>query len=121
MLVGRVVRARVNVACYQFVACASAAALLVPLALVAPGVTLVRGYSPRVWALFIGSVLGPQLVGHQGLDFALKWLPARTVSAVTLLEPVGASALAALFLGELPGPNAMLGGHFALVGVFATM
>ena len=65
--------------------------------------------------------LGPQLVGHQGLDFALKWLPARTVSAVTLLEPVGASALAALFLGELPGPNAMLGGLFALVGVFATM
>ena len=72
-------------------------------------------------ALFIGTVLGPQLVGHQGLDFALKWLPARTVSAVTLLEPVGASALAALFLGELPGPNAMLGGLFALVGVFATM
>ena len=71
----------------------------------------------RACALLVGSVVGPQLVGHQGLDYALRWLPARTVSAVTLLEPVGAGALAALFLGERPEPGAVLGALMALAVV----
>ena len=75
------------------------------------------GFSPRTWGLLLGSVLGPQLVGHQGLDWALRWLPAPTISAITLLEPVGASVLAAVCLGEWPTPAAAFGGLVTLLGV----
>jgi drug/metabolite transporter (DMT)-like permease len=57
----------------------------------------------RSTALLLGlAVLGPQLVGHQGVAWAVRWVPASRVSAVLLLEPVGSALLALLLLGERP-------------------
>ena len=115
MLLSRDARARVAAPTWQAAVCLSAAALLLASAL-ASGVAL-AGFGARASALLLAFVLGPQLVGHQGLDYVIKWLPAPTVASLTLLEPVVASVLAALFLGELPSRTAALGGLVATMGV----
>lgn len=115
MRVGREVRQRVDTGPYMALACASAAAVLFPLA-VASGAPL-TGFPATTWGLVGLAVLLPQLVGHQGFAYALKWVPASTVAAVTLLEPVGATLLAAAVLAEVPGPAAIAGAALVLGGI----
>lgn len=114
-LIGRRVRQRVPVGTYMGLVCLTATATLFPLAALG-GVPLV-GFPPGTWGLLVLAVLGPQLIGHQGLTWAMRWVPATTISTVTLLEPVGAALLAAVFLSERPGPFAALGAALVLVGI----
>jgi len=116
LVLGRSVRARVGIGTYASLVCAAAAAALAP-AVVLAHVPLV-GFAPRTWALIAALAVGPQLLGHNGFNYALRWLPAATVASVTILEPVGATVLAAIFLGERPGPLAILGGVLAVAGVY---
>ena len=69
------------------------------------------------WMLIGGLILGPQLVGHNGLNYVLKFLPASVVTATTLLEPVGAAVLAFVFLFQVPGVAEIQGGVIVLLGV----
>jgi drug/metabolite transporter (DMT)-like permease len=94
-------------------ACASAATWCAAIGSGAP----MSGYPTTTWALLVAAVLGPQLVGHQGFTWAVRWLPARVVATVILLEPVGAALLAAIFLGEVPPWQAWLGAVAVLAGV----
>ncbi|MFT4622544.1 MAG: drug/metabolite transporter (DMT)-like permease [Myxococcota bacterium] len=114
-VLGKDVRARVGTVTWMCLACGAAALLLWPLALV--GGVAVAGFSPLTWALLGASILGPQLIGHQGFAYAVRFLPAATLATVALLEPVGATLLAAVVLGEVPGPSALLGGGVLLAGV----
>jgi drug/metabolite transporter (DMT)-like permease len=116
-LIGKDVRARVGTMTWMGLACAAAAGLLWPIALATQ--TVMWGYEPLTWWLLLAAVLGPQLVGHQGFAYAVRWLPASTIALVTLLEPVGASALALIVLDEWPPPIAIVGGAFLLVGLAA--
>lgn len=75
------------------------------------------GYPATTWLLLLGAVLGPQLIGHQGFTWAVRWVPASTVALVVLLEPVGAALLAAVFLAEIPPPRTGVGAGLALLGV----
>lgn len=74
---------------------------------------------PRELAIFAGLALGPMLLGHTGMNWALGHLPAFVVNLTTLGEPVGATLLAALLPGiaEVPGPWTLLGGALVLGGV----
>jgi drug/metabolite transporter (DMT)-like permease len=96
--------------------CAVAAATCIALAL-ATGEPL-TGWPARTWALLALAVALPQLVGHQGLAWAVAWVPASRLSAATLLEPVVATAIAAALLGERPGLAAAAGGATVLIGVW---
>ena len=78
------------------------------------------GFATTSWLALAGMALGPQLFGHIGLNYAVKYVPAATVAALLLLEPVGASLLGALLLGEFPTLQEILGGLLILVGVGAT-
>ena len=71
----------------------------------------------KQWALLGGLILGPQLIGHNGLNYVLKFLPASVVTATTLLEPVGAAVLAFVFLFQVPGVAEIQGGVIVLLGV----
>jgi drug/metabolite transporter (DMT)-like permease len=113
-LLGRGVRQRLDVGATMTLVCAVAAAVLFPLALVTG--TPLGGWPPTTWALIGLAVLGPQLVCHLGLVYAVRWLPASVVSGVTLLEPVGSAVLAAMVLGEVPGPAAIAGAALVLAG-----
>lgn len=115
LVIGRDVRRRVGIGTYGSLVCLVAAALLFPTA-VALDVPL-AGYTGSDTLLVLACVLGPQLVGHNGYNYALAWFTAATVSSLLLLEPVGASVLAAAFLGEFPAPRGALGAALALVGV----
>ena len=91
------------------------------------GIALVAGIPlgpqpPRELAIFAGLAIGPMLLGHTGMNWALKRLPAYVVALTTLGEPVGATLLAWLLPGiaEVPGPMTLLGGAIILGGIVVT-
>ena len=74
---------------------------------------------PRELAIFAALALGPMLLGHTGLNWALKHSPAYVVNLTLLGEPVGATLIAAFLPGirETPGPFTFVGGAFVLFGI----
>lgn len=75
----------------------------------------------RDWAIFAGLALGPMLLGHTGMNWALRYLPAYVVNLTVLGEPVGATLLAWLLPGirEAPTPATLAGGALVLLGAVA--
>jgi drug/metabolite transporter (DMT)-like permease len=75
---------------------------------------------PRELTIFAALALGPMLLGHTGLNWALKYVPAYVVNLTLLGEPVGATLLAAALPGirELPGAATFAGGALILAGVY---
>jgi len=73
----------------------------------------------REYAIFAGLALGPMLLGHTGMNWALKYLPAYVVNLVVLGEPIGATVLGALIPGiaQVPSFMTLLGGSIVLAGV----
>jgi drug/metabolite transporter (DMT)-like permease len=74
---------------------------------------------PREMAFFVGLALGPMLIGHTGMNWALKYLPAYVVNLTVLGEPVGATLLGALIpsIRQIPTVNTLVGGAIVLGGV----
>ena len=74
---------------------------------------------PRELAIFAGLALGPMLLGHTGMIWALGHLPAYVVNLTTLGEPIGATLLAAVLPGiaEVPGIGTIVGSALVLTGV----
>lgn len=75
------------------------------------------GYPPAAWAAIVGVTIGPQLLGHSLVNFALRRVPATTVSVVILLEAPGAALVAWAWLGQVPPLLALPGLLLLLVGV----
>ncbi len=116
-VLGRRVRATVGVWTYATVVYTVAAAALAGLA-VGSGVAF-TGYPTSDWAVFLALAAGPMLIGHTGLNYALKHFRATTVNVAALGEPVGATILAWLIpaIHEVPAPLALLGGAVTLGGI----
>jgi drug/metabolite transporter (DMT)-like permease len=76
----------------------------------------------RELAIFAGLALGPMLLGHTGLNWALKRSPAYVVNLTLLGEPVGATLIAAFLPGirEVPAPMTFVGGVIVLMGILLT-
>jgi drug/metabolite transporter (DMT)-like permease len=74
---------------------------------------------PREIAIFAGLALGPMLLGHTGMNWALKYLPAYVVNLTVLGEPLGATLLGALLpsIHQIPSPSTLVGGSIVLGGV----
>ena len=74
---------------------------------------------PRDLAIFAGLAIGPMLLGHTGMNYALRYLPAYVVNLTVLGEPVGATLLAAIIPGiaEVPTASTLVGGGLILGGV----
>jgi len=60
----------------------------------------------------------PQLIGHTSLNWALKFFSATLVAVFILGEPIGASILAYLLLGEALAGNLLSGGTLVLLGIY---
>lgn len=116
LLMGRALRARVSLTAYIWLAYSSAALLL----LIAVALMRVPVFAlpESAWLFMAALALGPQLIGHTSLNWALRRLTATFVAVAILGEPVGAALLAWLFFGErfsalqLIGFVALLGGIF---------
>jgi drug/metabolite transporter (DMT)-like permease len=115
LLLGRAVRARLGVGPYGSLMCAAAALTLLPVAL-AGGLPM-SGFGGGAWLALLGLVLGPQLLGHIGMNYAVGYLPATVVGLGVLLEPVGATVLGAVVLGEVPSAQELAGGAVVTCGV----
>ncbi|MGA2383651.1 MAG: DMT family transporter [Gemmatimonadales bacterium] len=76
-------------------------------------------YPAKDWLIFAALAAGPMIVGHGGLNYALRYLPAYTVNVAALGEPVGATLIAWLLpaIAESPGLTAVAGGVLALGGI----
>jgi drug/metabolite transporter (DMT)-like permease len=118
-VIGRRVRATVGVWTYATVVYAVAALALLTTAL-ARGVPL-TGFAGRDWAVFGALAAGPMLVGHTGMNYALKHYRATTVNVAALGEPVGATLIAWLWLHESPPALALIGGAVVLAGIGVTL
>lgn len=114
-VIGRRVRATVGVWTYASVVYAVAALALAAVAL-ARDVPLV-GFTGRDWAVFGALAAGPMLVGHTGMNYALKHYRATTVNVAALGEPVGATIIAWLWLHESPPALALIGGAVVVAGI----
>jgi len=119
VLIGRRLRQRFSLVAYTFIVYGTCSAVLVIMDLIT-GAPLYP-YSPYNWLLFWGMALIPTIIGHTLLNWALKHLPASTVSVSILGEPVGASILAAIFLGEFPAALQVVGSLLILTGVYFFM
>ena len=77
---------------------------------------------PREWLIFVALAVGPMMLGHTGMNWALKHLPAYVVNLTVLGEPVGATLLAAFLPGirETPGAHTLVGGALVLTGAVIT-
>ena len=74
---------------------------------------------PGELAIFAGLAIGPMLIGHTGMNWALKYLPAYVVNLTVLGEPVGATLLGALIpsIRQIPTVSTLVGGAVVLGGV----
>ena len=75
------------------------------------------GYPSSAWLALVGLTLGPQLLGHSLFNFAVKRVPATTISVLILLEVPGAALIGWVWLGQVPRPAAIPGLVILLVGV----
>ena len=59
----------------------------------------------------------PQLIGHTGFNWALRWLSPTFVTLSILFEPIIASALGAIVFQEIPPLSIVWGGLILILGV----
>jgi drug/metabolite transporter (DMT)-like permease len=78
------------------------------------------GYGGGTWIALAALVLGPQLLGHTGINYVLKEIDATTVSVAIMAEPVIATALAFLLFAETPSLLVYPGGFAVLLGIYLT-
>jgi len=117
---GRRLRATLDL--WPYVGLVYGSCFVVLLLLVAATGAALAPQPPREVAIFAALALGPMLLGHTGLNWALKHSPAYVVNLTLLGEPVGATIIAALLPGirELPGVLTLVGGAIVLCGILLT-
>lgn len=65
---------------------------------------------------FLGVV--PSILGHNSLNYALKYLSPTAIASVPLGEPIIASLFGWLFLGETITKHSLEGAPFILIGIY---
>ena len=116
-VIGRGLRKTIDL--WAYVGVVYGACFVALLAIAAIGRIPLSPQPPRELAIFAGLALGPMLLGHTGMNYALRYLPAYVVNLTVLGEPVGATLLAAIIPGisEVPTLSTLVGGGLILGGV----
>lgn len=114
-VIGRRLRARLSLFGYVYPVYGTAAVVLM-------GALLISGlprlpHRPEAWLWLALMALGPQILGHSSLNWALRYLSATFVTLATLGEPIGSTLLAWWLLGERPTIWAVVGGLLILGGI----
>jgi drug/metabolite transporter (DMT)-like permease len=114
-LIGRRLRQGLSLLSYTTVVYGIAALTLVSYSLMSQ-VPLI-GYSPTAYGLFVLMAVFPQLIGHSSFNWALAYLPATFVAVTIISEPVGATLLGLLILGEVPAGVTIVGSLVVVLGI----
>jgi drug/metabolite transporter (DMT)-like permease len=117
-VIGRNLRQRLDLWNYIAVVYGSAAVLLLLVSVAHPEVAL-TGHPGGDWLVFLALAAGPMMIGHTGVNYALRFLPAYVANLALLGEPVGATLLAWWLPGirERPTVQLLVGGLLILIGI----
>ncbi|MBI4543736.1 MAG: DMT family transporter [Gemmatimonadetes bacterium] len=117
-VVGRRLRPRLGIWEYTAIVYGLAAAALAATAAAHPAANL-TGYPGRDWLIFLALAAGPMMLGHTGVNYALRYLPAYVANLALLGEPVGATIIAWALPGirETPSLQTLVGGVLVLGGI----
>ncbi len=115
LLCGRKLRSRLPLGPYVTL-CYGLSGVLLALAAWTEGQPL-TGFPGSTWALFALMALGPTLIGHTSVNFALAHLPPGKVALTILGEPVVATVLAWWLLAEPLTVIRAIAGGLMLVGI----
>jgi drug/metabolite transporter (DMT)-like permease len=119
LFIGRQLRAKLDNLGYIFpVYSLSALTLLVIALLYGENLT---DYSIKSWGIFLLLALVPTVLGHSLYNWLLKYVPAHQVATTILGEPIGATILAIIFFGQIPGWWTIGGGILILSGIFIVL
>ncbi|RFU63703.1 DMT family transporter [Peribacillus glennii] len=115
LLFGQSVRKRISSVTYTFVVYTVSTVTLL-LYVILTGESLAP-YPAADWIYFVLLAVFPNLLGHSLFNWSLKWLSTTTISMAILMEPIGASILAYLLLGEKIVWTQGLGGFVIIAGL----
>ena len=113
-IIGKHARNELDIYTYGSWTCLSSALWLGILALSQNAPLIVQ---PDEWKYLIYMAIGPQLLGHIGLNYVLKYVSASFISILLLFEPVGAGLLAWIFLAEIPHSSTIAGAVVVMFGL----
>lgn len=116
MLLGQDLRQRVSSYVYNFTVFLVAGVALAAYNLAA-GYSFIE-YEPREWLLFSLMAVIPTVLGHMLFNWLLQYVSATSISMSVLGEPVGATILAWLLLGETLTITQMIACFLLIVGVW---
>jgi len=116
LLCGRRVRRRLDIIAYATV-CYSITALLLLAGALIFGEPL-AGYHKSTWIVLIALAIGPQILGHTVFNWGLRHLPTSRIAMLIVAEPLGATVLAFLVLGQNPTLAEICGGILILSGIY---
>ncbi|HET6602843.1 MAG TPA: DMT family transporter [Xanthomonadaceae bacterium] len=116
-VIGRRLRVGVDLWAYTLVVYGVAAIVLMGVVVLGPAP--VSGYAGRDWLVFAALAVGPMMLGHTGVNYALRYLPAYLANLMLVGEPVGATAIAWLLpaIGEVPSGRTVAGAALILIGI----
>ncbi|MCH2449953.1 MAG: DMT family transporter [Gracilimonas sp.] len=117
-LIGRKVRQNRSWLGYVFPVYGYAAATCVVILLVLEGIP--THIEPVVLWVGIALAIGPQLMGHGSLNYAVKYVSPTLLSTLILTEPIFATILAFFIIGELPAVLSFIAIFITLAGVMLT-
>ena len=114
-LVGSVLRKKTSLLAY-IIPVYTIAALFLTITLPLSGNSL-AGHSFETYTYCFLTAVVCQIVGHSSFNWALKRLKAPIATIIIIVEPVGATFLAFLFLGEIPSLLTVLGSLIIMAGI----
>jgi drug/metabolite transporter (DMT)-like permease len=117
-VIGRRLRQTLDLWWYIGIIYGIAALVLLAAVAVLPGVAL-TGYARQDWLVFAALAAGPMMLGHTGVNYALRYVRAYVANLAVLGEPIGATLIAWLLpaIAEVPAPQTLIGGVAILAGI----
>ena len=117
-VIGRDLRQRLDLWVYVGVVY-GVAALALTVAVVASPSAGLWGHSSTDWLVFAALAAGPMMIGHTGVNYALRYMPAYVANLATLGEPVGATIIAWALpaIREVPSVQVVVGGVLVGAGI----
>jgi drug/metabolite transporter (DMT)-like permease len=118
LLIGRRLRQTFSLLTYIWLVYLSAALTLFVCAVIAQAPLV--GFTTLAWACLVGLAIGPQLLGHTGINWSLKHAPATVVAVAILGEPIASALLAWWIFDERFQPLQLAGFSLLLIGIFVS-
>jgi drug/metabolite transporter (DMT)-like permease len=117
-IIGRRLRQQLDLWVYTGVVYGIAALVLIVAVAFDPR-TALTGYPSKDWLIFLALAAGPMMLGHTGVNYALRYVRAYVANLAILGEPVGATLIAWLLpqLHEVPSIATIAGAVLIGTGI----